>query len=252
MTEAIFSDDDAALMYDIENVWDRVGFPPDRFYSDAVAAASSVLDVGCGTGSMLHSARAEGHTGRLAGVDPDASMLARARKRDGVEWDDIEWVLASAAEMTFDGEFELAVMASNAFQCFVTDDELRASLAAIRRALTAGGAFVFGTRHLQARAWEAWNPANAGNLTLPDGREIRGWYEVQSVEGPLVTFAETHALPDGTPLRAATATLRFHAPETLNPFLVEAGFRVESQYGDWDRGPLDAASRDVITVARAQ
>lgn len=46
------------------------------------------------------------------------------------------------------------------------------------RALTAGGAFVFGTRHLQARAWETWNPANAGilTLTLPDGREIRGWH----------------------------------------------------------------------------
>jgi SAM-dependent methyltransferase len=248
-----FTDDDAALMYDVENSWDRVGFPPDRFYSDAVAAAGpvfnagSVLDVGCGTGSMLHAAREEGHTGRLVGVDPDESMLARARRRD-----DIEWVRASAAELTYDGEFDLAVMASNAFQCFVTDDELRASLAAIRRALTDGGAFVFGTRHHQGRAWESWNPSNAGNLTLPDGREIRGWHEVRRVEGALVTFTETTALPDGTPLRAAATTLRFHTPEALNPFLVEAGFRVESQYGDWQRGPLDAGSRDIITLARAQ
>ena len=247
MTGHTFTDDDAALMYDVENTWDRLDFPPDRFYSDAVAAAASVLDVGCGTGSMLHTAREEGHAGRLVGVDPDESMLARARRRD-----DIEWVRASAAEMSYSGEFDLAVMASNAFQCFVTDAELRASLAAIRRALSDGGAFVFGTRHLQARAWEAWNPANAGNLTLPDGREIRGWYEVRSVEGPLVTFTETNALPDGTPLRVAATTLRFHTPEALNPFLVEAGFRIQAQYGDWHRGPLDVGSRDIITVARAQ
>ena len=254
-----FTDHDAALMYDVENRWDRLGWPADRFYSDAVAAAGtvsdsgsastggSVLDVGCGTGSMLHAAREEGHPGRLVGVDPDEAMLARARQRD-----DVEWVRATAAEMTFAGEFELAVMASNAFQCFVTDQELRASLAAIRRALTDGGAFVFGTRHLQARAWEAWNPSNAGNLTLPDGREFRGWHEVQRVDGPLVTFTETTALPDGTPLRVSSTTLRFHTPETLNPFLVEVGFRVESQYGDWHRGPLGADSREIITVARAQ
>lgn len=51
---------------------------------------------------------------------------------------------------------------------------------------------------------------------------------------------------------AAGTTLRFHTPETLNPALAEAGFRVESQYGDWQHGPLTADSREIITVARAQ
>ena len=241
-----FTDDDSALVYDLENPWDP-DWPADRFYSDAVAAAETVLDVGCGTGSMLHAARAAGHTGRFVGVDPDESMLARARRRT-----DVEWVRASAAELAYAEEFDLAVMASNAFQCFVTDEELRASLAAIRRALVGGGTFVFGTRHLQGRAWEEWNPANAGNLTLPDGREIRGWYQVERVDGPRVTFTETTALPDGTPLRVSGTTLRFHTPEALNPFLEEAGFRIQDQYGDWRRGPLTADSREIITVARAQ
>jgi hypothetical protein len=75
---------------------------------------------------------------------------------------------------------------------------------------------------------------------------------VEEVAGPLVTFTETTALPDGTPVRTAAATLRFHTPETLNPFLVEAGFRIESQYGDQRFGVLTPASRDIITVARAQ
>ena len=57
---------------------------------------------------------------------------------------------------------------------------------------------------------------------------------------------------DGTPVRVAGTTLRFHTPETLNPFLVEAGFRVESQYGDQKTGPLTPDSREIITVARAQ
>ena len=64
-------------MYDVENTWDRVGWPADRFYSDAVAAVGpvpgtgSVLDVGCGTRAMLRRASEEGHAGRLVSVNPD-------------------------------------------------------------------------------------------------------------------------------------------------------------------------------------
>jgi len=43
-----------------------------------VMGAASVLDVGCGTGSMLHAARDAGHKGRLCGLVPAPGMLAQA------------------------------------------------------------------------------------------------------------------------------------------------------------------------------
>jgi hypothetical protein len=49
--------------------------------------------------------------------------------------------------MAWDREFDLAVMMSHAFQFLVTDDELRASPAAISRALADGGLFVFEMRN---------------------------------------------------------------------------------------------------------
>src|SRR5882757_3297223 len=125
VTERVPSPETLAELYDVLNPWWRA----DDFYLDLVMAARSVLDVGCGTGRLLYRAREGGHTGRLCGLDPDAGMLSLPQR-----WTDIEWVLTDAASAKWDREFDLAVM-SHAFQYLVTDDDLRASLAAIRSAL---------------------------------------------------------------------------------------------------------------------
>jgi SAM-dependent methyltransferase len=144
-----YSDEQVAALYEVLNPWG----PSDDFYLALVMGAGSVLDVGCGTGALLRRAREAGHAGRLCGVDPDQASLAVARCRA-----DVEWVAATAATIPWRGEFELAVMTGHAFQVLVADDELRASLAAIRRSLAGDGRFAFETRHPLARAWERWSP----------------------------------------------------------------------------------------------
>jgi SAM-dependent methyltransferase len=249
--EPDFTDADSAELYDVLNPWNDGPFRDDAaFYDPLVLAAASVLDVGCGTGSALHAARAAGHTGRLVGIDPDMSMLARARRHA-----DIEWFEARAADVArWAGQFDLAIMTSNAFQCLVEDDDLRASLAAVRTALRPGGRFAFETRHPQARAWESW-PEGVMPARMPDGRDLRISYQVDSVVGDRVTFAEITALAgaDGQPdrvVRTDRAMLRFLDVPALNAFLGEAGFEVDEQYGSWDKGPLTAASSEIVTVAR--
>ncbi len=87
--------DRPAAWYDMLNPWG----PGDDFYLELVMSARSVLDVGCGTGTLLHRAREAGHTGRLCGLDPDPDMLDQARRRG-----DIQWLLADAASAAWDGE----------------------------------------------------------------------------------------------------------------------------------------------------
>jgi ubiquinone/menaquinone biosynthesis C-methylase UbiE len=237
----MYSDDDAAALYDV--------LYPRRqdhdFYFPMVMDAASVLDIGCGTGTLLHRAREAGHTGRLCGLDPDHAMLAQARRRA-----DIEWLEGTAATMNWEREFELAVMTGHAFQCLVDDDDVRLSLAAIGRALAPGGRFAFETRNPRARAWEEWTPAHATDAIDHAGRPVRISHDVESIIGDVVTFTETTSEPDGAPLRVDRASLRFLDVDSLAGFLADAGFEIETQYGGWSREPLVTESPEIITLAQ--
>jgi SAM-dependent methyltransferase len=216
----VFSDDDAAALYDAMYPWDPRTWPADGFYDGLVMAADSVLDVGCGTGGMLARAREHGHTGLLIGLDPDRAALARARRRF-----DVQWVEGTAAGARWPGTFGLATMTGHAFQCLLTDHDVRESLAAVHAALRPGGRFAFETRHPQARAWESWNPSNVSQVTGPAGQPLLMWHEVESVAGDVITLTETTAGPGGTVLRTDRTGLRF-------------------------LGPVTGTSQEIITIAR--
>jgi hypothetical protein len=141
-------------------------------------------------------------------------------------------------------------MIGHAFQALVGDDDVRASLTAIRHALADGGRFAFETRNPLARAWDHWNPGNAIEVVDPSGRPVRVWHQVEQVAGDVVTLTETTSDPGGVPLRVDRASLRFLDVATLADFLIDAGFEIEAQYGGWFREPLDPASPEIITVAR--
>ena len=236
-----YSDAEVAALYNQMNPWG----PSDDFYLPLVMAAGSALDVGCGTGMMLHAARDRGHTGRLLGIDPDRHALAIAAKRD-----DIEWIEGRAEDLSFDGAFDLAIMISHGFQFITSDDEIRRSLQAIRRALRPGGRFAFETRNPTQRAWETWAAAGRETFTDPGGRTLISWYETDLVGDGLVNLVEVFANPDGTEVRRDQAMMRFLSIEQVRGHLMQAGFAIEEQFGDWDRSPVSDASREIITIAR--
>jgi hypothetical protein len=98
--------------------------------------------------------------------------------------------------------------------------------------------------------WTA-SPPSCWRWSIKSGRPVRVWHEVESVTGDIVTLTETTSDPDGILLRVDRASLRFLDVDTLAGFLADAGFKIEAQYGGWVREPLDPASPEIITVARA-
>jgi SAM-dependent methyltransferase len=233
-----YSDVEDARLYDVQNAWG----PSDEFYLALVMAAADVLDVGCGTGTLLKRARRDGHRGRLVGIDPGLGMLTVAREEPSVDW--VEGVLRPGA---YDAEFDLVTMTGHAFQELRTDAEVAGVLRGMRDAVRPGGRVAFETRNPGAREWESWHGAS---FPVPyQGQTLTVSYEVHEVAGDLVTFTET---TDGGRWDSQhdTATLRFLSRLDLDRFLAAAGLEVETYYGDWAKGPLTDTSPEIVTIAR--
>jgi ubiquinone/menaquinone biosynthesis C-methylase UbiE len=242
MADLIFADAELAGFYDRMNP----GRDDFDFYMPMVMGAASVLDVGCGTGAMLHDAREAGHRGRLCGLDPAPGMLAQARRRT-----DVEWILGDLSSTAWSDEFELVVMTGHAFQVFVEDEDLRAALAAIRAALSDGGRFAFETRNPRARAWEAWNSEVRGAVQNSEGVKVRITRRVTApFDGKVVSFSHIFQSDAWAEPRVSHSTLRFPDKAELARALAQAGLTIESQFGDWDRSPLTDTSPEIITIAR--
>jgi len=247
VVDRLFSEPALAGMYDAF----CAGRPDFEYYLPLVMQAERVLDVGCGTGALLHLAREAGHRGRLCGLDPAAGMLARARVRSDIEW--IAGDLASPAwAAVADPRFDLVVMTGHAFQVLVDDADIRTALVAIRAALADDGRFVFETRNPAARAWEQWNPANVAEIVADDGTVVRMVNETDlPVGGDVVSFTTTFTGETWLQPELSRSTLRFLDAQRLAEALADAGLAIEAQFGDWARQPLTATSPEIITVARA-
>lgn len=243
MVDHQFSDIPLAALYDaFHPPADRADF---AFYLPMVMSAESVLDAGCGTGALLKMARDSGHGGRLCGLDPAHGMLEQARARS-----DIEWVSGDLASVVWNEEFDLVVMTGHAFQVLLEDEVLKASLAAVRRSLKETGRFAFETRNPAVRAWERWTPETSHEAIVGPHSVIRMTHSVEKpVQGEYVSFTTTFTSPSWDTPQLSRSTLRFLDSDSLRAFMVDAGFSIEEQFGEWDGSPFVDTSTEIITFA---
>jgi SAM-dependent methyltransferase len=220
MPDPIFADPRLADVYDIVDS-DRSDLPVYAALADELGA-TSVVDIGCGTGTFACMLAARGM--RVVGVDPAAASLAVARRKPGAAG--VRWVVGDARAAPPVGA-DLATMTGNVAQVFLTDEAWASTLGAARAALRPGGWLVFEARDPARAAWAGWNRRDTlRELGLPGGGRLTAWIDLLAVDLPFVSFRHTFAFRPGETL-TSDSTLRFRGRAELATSLAAAGFAVQ-------------------------
>lgn len=242
--DPFYEDPQFAQFYDCNFGSDRADF---AFCRHLATNAASVLDLGCGTGTLL----AELSTGQEAwGVDPAGAMLEIARQRPG--GDRVTWIEADARTVGLDRRFDLILLTGHAFQVFLTRDDQAAVLQTIARHLSPDGRFVFDTRNPLAKAWANWTPEKSRErIDHPQHGSVTVWNDVAEDPATGIVTYETHyrIISTGKTL-SAVSRIAFPAQAAVQDLIDAAGLLVENWYGDWQGNPLRGDSPDIIPVGR--
>jgi len=213
----------------------------DFYLSLAGPRPCSVLDLGCGTGTLCCALAERGH--HVTGVDPAAAMLAVARGKPHAE--QVEWVESSAQTYKSHQRFDLIVMTGHAFQILLTDADALAVLETMRVHLKQSARAAFETRNPRVDWASEW-AARVRRFTGPqilETLEITGKHN----DSEFISFQTAYRLPHRT--LTTNSTLRFPSREHVESLIARSGLTVRDVFGDWNAGPFDPArSREIIFV----
>ena len=205
-----------------------------------LAGGSDVLDLACGHGRIANRLAARG--ARVTGLDAVPLFLDRARADAAARGVAVDYVNGDMRDLPWTGRFDAVVSWYTAYGYF-DDDQNRAVLAGVHRALRPGGRFVVEHVHRDGLL-PHWVPStvieDAGGM-LVDQRTF----------DPLtgVSHGRWTIVRDGA-VRHAGFSVRLFGFTELRAWLLAAGFRrVDGHAGDG--GALTLESRRMILVAQA-
>jgi SAM-dependent methyltransferase len=218
-----------------------------------------IIELAVGSGRIAGALAADGH--RVVGVDNDAAMLARARRRgrtEGLTLVEADLVDAPGIEaVVAAGPYRLGLIALNSILLLASAERQRAALASLARLLAPGGVAVV----------DAWQPS-AHDLVAFDGRLSLEWLRTDPETGAEVTKAVAAWFDPATRLVTLTTifeegeagvpptrwtrsdALRLVTVDELRGGAEAAGLVIEQLAGDYDLAPIEPGSDRVLLVAR--
>lgn len=245
--------------YDAPELYDLLfaGYKADvtTYLEKARAVGGPVLEVACGTGRVMLGMQEEGVD--IEGIDASPEMVARLHAKAA------EMGLHAVADVddmrsfTRARTFGLIIVPFNAFVHNLTADDQLASLARMHQHLNPGGMLILDVQ-APSVSWltdDDGKPALELELPHPDtGNPVRLWDTrikdpVRQVQRSLIEIQELDAKGEvATSHRFSTVVRWIHKPE-MELLLRLAGFERWSISGDFDDGPYDDDSLQLIATA---
>jgi predicted TPR repeat methyltransferase len=203
----------------------------------------SLLDLGCGTGTLLVSLRARHPGWRLAGLDASAAMLSVAKRKPGA--DSISWTEATFEAAARLGAFDVVGCFFDAFNHLLVDGELARAFLAAAGALAPGGLFVFDLNN--RRGCEDRSNARTAGFTRPSW-EISAWSRFDAVSA-LETTNVTLRLGGAAPVQTAIVRRCFD-PADVAAALDTAGLAPQT-VETWSFRPGEIAGKTWYVARKA-
>jgi SAM-dependent methyltransferase len=201
--------------------------------ADAAARAGrdrpALLDVGCGTGTLLQEVRRARPAWRLAGVDASAGMLAVARaKAAGAA--DVVWARAALDALPFATPFDVCTVFYDTLNHLLDVEALARAFATAAAALRPGGLLVFDvtSRRGFEEWWNARNPFSGAGWRMLIEASFDPDSEIATGE---VTFER------GGITRRLRIRERYFGREEIAAALAAGGFEVEQEEA-WSPFPV--------------
>ena len=242
--DKIYDDEFLASLYDCLNPWSR---SEDFYFGMATEIGGRVLDLGCGTGMLACGIAVQGLN--VTGVDSAEGMLRVARSRREAEL--VAWIKADARTLHLNQRFDFIYMTGHAFQAMRSDDDALALLRTASEHLTSGGCFVFESRNPAQRAWLDWNREKSQIVETAEHGRIEASYEAALIpDTDVVELTHGFRLLDKGTTIVAQTQLRFIDQDHLEQLISAANLSIMAWYGDWNRTPLRADSREFVVVTR--
>ncbi len=218
------------------------------FYAGLVSpAVSSLLDLGCGTGSItMDMAAGLAPRGRVVGVDLSARMVDLARERAPQH----EWYVGDICDPPVTGQFDLITCCFHTLQALLDEADLARCLANVARLMAPGGRFAFDiyrpnlawltaleplptiARQFTDASGRAMNVIEHGARYDPDRRVVSGSWGLQdALTGESVSVAPI------------TQRLKQYFPEDVARLLSGAGLKSVAEFGGLDRSAAQTGSK---------
>lgn len=140
--------DAKARLYDLQQILNGGYFVYRHIVNSVQLKGDEVLDIGCGTGTVLHKLHARYPGAKLHGIDPSADMVDLAKEKGG----DIDFRVGFAQELEFSDQ-SLDLVISSLTTHHIPTETRRLMFQEIKRVLKPGGYLYLIDFHPPATLW---------------------------------------------------------------------------------------------------
>lgn len=209
----------------------------------ALRPGDRIFDQCCGVGNVSHALSRLGH--HVTGVDLIPAYIARAQATARAGNLSCDFYAHDARRFTTPAPCDAAFNWWTSFGYFEDDAENRHMLARAADSLKSGGRFVLDYMNRDERV-ASFGAEDTIVAETPHGR----WESVYDRARDMIIKSWYYRDGRGREVEKKGSGAKLYSAAQLEKLLVEAGFADIGFCGDWQGGPLTAASPRCIAIAR--